>query len=239
MDLGTIYNKIHRYTVFKKFVHDLLLVWDNCTKYNPKQNLIHQTALSLRDYSLKQLARLCQQDFQSWKDGDLLPTDYPKSSITMEMTMEDEGEDDGIDIKPKPEEATSTITPISYSQTPANNGGNHVNLRDIDEDDDTQMIDNTAANHNHHNHNHNTDEIQHNDVNDEIASNEGLRDPIFSLCDEAEEHQANTLMINHLVEKQELDSNICERLDYNQKEELQRGIQCLDPDHFEPLIEML
>ena len=61
MDLGTILNEINLYTQFKKFVADLLLVWDNCCRYNPKQNAIHQTALKLREYTTKQLNRLCQE----------------------------------------------------------------------------------------------------------------------------------------------------------------------------------
>lgn len=59
MDLGTIYNKIDQYTQFKHFVADVFLVWDNCCRYNPKANTIHQTALKLREYTMKQLDRLC------------------------------------------------------------------------------------------------------------------------------------------------------------------------------------
>ena len=59
MDLGTIMNRINQYTEFKVFVSDLFLVWDNCCRYNPKQNQIHQTALRLREFTTKQLKRLC------------------------------------------------------------------------------------------------------------------------------------------------------------------------------------
>ena len=60
MDLGTILNRINLYTKFKQFVADLFLVWDNCCRYNPKQNAIHQTALKLREHTTRQLNRLCQ-----------------------------------------------------------------------------------------------------------------------------------------------------------------------------------
>ena len=60
MDLGSILNRIHAYTKFKEFVADLFLVWDNCCRYNPKQNAIHQQALKLRDVTTKHLNRLCQ-----------------------------------------------------------------------------------------------------------------------------------------------------------------------------------
>ena len=59
MDLGTIMNKIHRYSQFKPFAADLYLVWDNCMRYNPKQNAIHHTAIKLRDFTGRQLGKLC------------------------------------------------------------------------------------------------------------------------------------------------------------------------------------
>merc|ERR1712228_1123401 len=63
---------------------------------------------------------------------------------------------------------------------------------------------------------------------------------IFNRCDEMEdEDERNKLMIAHLMEKEELNPESCFNLNQFQKEELQRGIACLDSDHFDPLVNML
>eukprot|EP01084_Bolivina_argentea_P044985 82791_1 len=54
-----------------------------------------------------------------------------------------------------------------------------------------------------------------------------------------DEEEAQKTMISYLFNKQELDVNIIHNLCFQQKEELQRGIQCLDSDHFDPLSNML
>eukprot|EP01084_Bolivina_argentea_P292651 503150_1 len=83
MDLGTILNKINYYTQFKHFAHDLFLVWNNCCRYNPKQNQIHQTALQLKSYTQKQLNRYCQSDFQLWEENESDGQMYQQSSLSM------------------------------------------------------------------------------------------------------------------------------------------------------------
>merc|ERR1719461_1311891 len=63
---------------------------------------------------------------------------------------------------------------------------------------------------------------------------------IFRECDAIEdEDEQNKVMIAHLMAKEELDQETVHNLDLVQKEELQRGIQTLDSDHFDPLVNML
>ena len=63
---------------------------------------------------------------------------------------------------------------------------------------------------------------------------------IFDRCDEAEdEDQSNKILIEHLMKKEELNPEIVRSLNMLQKQEMQRGICCLDSNHFDPLVEML
>merc|ERR1719350_1742871 len=63
---------------------------------------------------------------------------------------------------------------------------------------------------------------------------------IFKQLDEIEdEEEKNRAMIEHLLQKDELDVNTVHDLDLVQKEEMQLGIGTLDSDHFDPLIQML
>merc|ERR1712129_617931 len=62
----------------------------------------------------------------------------------------------------------------------------------------------------------------------------------FQQLDEIEdEEEKNRAMIEHLLQKDELDVNMVHDLDLVQKEEMQLGIGTLDSDHFDPLIQML
>merc|ERR1712228_1068553 len=199
MDLGTIMNKINNYSQFKEFVADLFLVFDNCTRYNPKQNMIHQTALKLRDYATKQLGRICQSDYEQWKDDDeASPVPYNESTLAM----------DGQTV---PSKVETVIKPMVLSQN------------EFEEDDN--VLD---------------EEDEDNDIAMESVENDESMPDIFNQCDEIEdEDERNKIMISHLMEKQELNPDTVHNLDLVQKEELQRGIQCLDSDHFDPLVNML
>ena len=56
MDLGTIMNKIDMLNR-KNYIRDILLVFDNCCRYNPKEHFLHQIAVKLRKITIKQLKR--------------------------------------------------------------------------------------------------------------------------------------------------------------------------------------
>ena len=63
---------------------------------------------------------------------------------------------------------------------------------------------------------------------------------IFNECDAmSDEKEALRVMTSHLVRRSELMPSVISSLTTVQKEELQRGIACLDSDHFDPLIDML
>ena len=62
---------------------------------------------------------------------------------------------------------------------------------------------------------------------------------IFKLVETMEdEDEIESLMIQHLLKKSQLNEGT-QSLSLQQKEELQRGIQCLESDYFDPLIGML
>ena len=65
---------------------------------------------------------------------------------------------------------------------------------------------------------------------------------IFRLCDERAQHnqnEANDIMTEYLLTKPRLNEQYETQLTNIQKEELQRGLECLNDKHFEPLIKML
>jgi len=222
MDLGTIYNRIDSYTQFKRFVADLLLVWDNCCTYNPKGNLIHQQALKLREYSIKQLTRLCHQDFNIWQDDNAMsPTPFPVSSLTMQSSSLAD------------DQMAALQHPAGYHQGPAVTTlapGPAVTMQS--DSDPNGMEEDLGAG---------------SAAPPSAAMSQEPQQPpeeepeqdIFKLLDtmddEEEEHK---MMIDHLLKKTELGEDT-QALSLQQKEELQRGIQCLESDYFDPLISML
>eukprot|EP01084_Bolivina_argentea_P196701 337186_1 len=64
---------------------------------------------------------------------------------------------------------------------------------------------------------------------------------IFELCNNMNEEQARKRMIRYLLKQQALDTTLINHLDFQQQQELHRSIelQCLDSNHFEPLLNML
>eukprot|EP01083_Nonionella_stella_P066570 175410_1 len=227
MDLGTILNKISYYTQFKHFVHDLFLVWDNCCRYNPKQNQIHQTALKLREYTQKQLNRLCPSEFQAWQEDDnASPPAYAPSSLQMQEDHETKAEATSASMTAY-SGAQTTLAPGPAAHLPSDSDPNMNVTMDRNDTVDTEM---SGA---------------YNDANDHEMQNmneeaDTASDDIFKICDEmSDEEEGNKMMISYLVKKKELNPDRCGSLDFHQKEELQRGIQCLDSDHFDPLINML
>eukprot|EP01084_Bolivina_argentea_P306447 529556_1 len=95
-----------------------------------------------------------------------------------------------------------------------------------------------------HSNNSNTNKMYNNYVrtmvNNNINNNNNNQQiNIFEMCDNMNEEQARKTIISYLVKKNTLDITLIHRLDFNQKEELARGINMLNTDHFDPIINML
>eukprot|EP01084_Bolivina_argentea_P311170 538592_1 len=93
-----------------------------------------------------------------------------------------------------------------------------------------------------HSNNANTDKMYNNYLrtmvnNNTNNNNHNHQINIFEMCDNMNGQQARKTMISYFVKKNTLD--ITHRLDFNQKEELQRGINMLNTDHFDQIINML
>jgi len=238
MDLGTILNRIHLYRDFRKFAEHVYLVWNNCTTYNPKDLDIHQTALRLGEYTTKQLLKYCPTEYETWKHAiDELPF-FPPSSLTMnnaddQQSVMSEQPHSHTLLAPGPMGANlqsdsdhNTVHNAMDSQSQSQ-FGDHM---DIDMNDSTQPPISAPS----------QEAVSQPAISAQPAMPEERG--IFQIVDEValrDEEEANRLMINHLLSLPELNPDSVHSLDFTQKEVLQRGIQCLDSDHFDPLINML
>eukprot|EP00485_Elphidium_margaritaceum_P009048 CAMPEP_0202685892 /NCGR_PEP_ID=MMETSP1385-20130828/1719_1 /ASSEMBLY_ACC=CAM_ASM_000861 /TAXON_ID=933848 /ORGANISM="Elphidium margaritaceum" /LENGTH=633 /DNA_ID=CAMNT_0049340363 /DNA_START=384 /DNA_END=2285 /DNA_ORIENTATION=- len=230
IDLGTILGRVHCYTRFEAFCADLYRVWDNCCRYNPKANAIHQLALRLRDLTTKHLRRLCPTQYARWEESasgdahaaasprDMSP--YDPSSLFLiggggdgddDVLPKKEAEEEDEEEEEERDQRSLVALDVSDAQFAGGDGG--------DDDGDEE------------------------EEEEEAEAQAQAEENVFAVCDalldSEQEEKANEVMISHLLRQHELDIGHVHELDFTQKEELQRGIQCLDSDHFDPLINML